>query len=257
MTAPAAVVTVQVGAAFRHGCQVRCCQPGRRLAVQAAGSKVHRGLPGDNVLAAAHPINGAGVVIGNVDRPVRSLGHVHGAPGNITFAVEAAEKIPLLDAVLAPVQGDHLVAVRRAAVPGAVQGDQGAAPVVFRPARTVYKADPQGCVVGAKAVGRGGGLALRRQRVGAHVGIRYIGAVVIGPAVKITLGDPVELAGRKIVPQQVAAIVGGVQVATPGRPVEAHAVAQAGGDDLAAAAIRCKTHHGGAPLVRLLADIAG
>ena len=99
--------------------------------------------------------------------------------------------------------------------------------------------------------------ALGGHWISAHIGVGDIVAVVIGPAVEVALFDEIQFTGREIVAQQVATVIRGVEFAVPGRPVKTHAVAQASGDDVAAAAIGREAHHGVAALILFHADITG
>ena len=89
---------------------------------------------------------------------------------------------------------------------------------------------PNGCAGGQ----RGGGA---RFVAGAEVGIEAAVSVRDGPAVVAPFDDAVQLAGRLVVAEQIAPVVGGVQVARARLPVEAHGVAEALREDLAA---RCR-----------------
>ena len=100
-------------------------------------------------------------------------------------------------------------------------------------------------------------MTLPCQGVFAHVRVGQVSAIVIGPAIEVILLDVVQFAGGEIVSQQVAAIVRGIELATPGRPVETDAIAQAGGDRFSVAAVQFETHYGGASGIPLLTDIAG
>ena len=258
MATGAVIIEKQLLAAFGHGGNICPRQPpGRRRVQPARRRRVRSGRPAYHVIAGNHPIDRAGVIVGDIDCPVGALGDIDRAPGDVAVTVEAGEEVPLLYAVVRPVQRDDLVAVGNAAVPGAVQSDQRRAFVAGGPAAVFDKGHAQRRVVGAKIMGRGGRLARPGQRVGAHVGIGHVVAVEIGPAV-ITAGlDAIQLAGGEVVTQQVAPVVRRVQFAAPGRPVKTDAVAQPGGEDLTTAAVEPEAHHGGAPLILFHADIAG
>ena len=119
--------------------------------------------------------------------------------------------------------------------------------------RVGQEGDAEGRVVSPEGV-------RRRQRradlglvTGPEIRIDLAISVGVGPAVETTLHDVVEFAGREVVAQQVAAVVGGIELAGPGPPVEAHGVAQPGGEDLLAAAVGPVAHDRRAPRVVLLA----
>jgi hypothetical protein len=90
----------------------------------------------------------------------------------------------------------------------------------------------------------------------AEIRIRHTRAVDVGPAIEAAHDDLVELAGREVISEQIAAVVGGEERARARLPVEAHAVAQSRGVQLLLAAIRSVAHDRGAPRVVLLAHVA-
>ena len=90
----------------------------------------------------------------------------------------------------------------------------------------------------------------------AEVGVGNAVAVGVGPAVETALDHPVELAGREVVAEQVAPVVGGVQFRGARTPVEADRVAQAGGVGLHVGAVGAQAEQAGATLVLFLADVA-
>ena len=91
----------------------------------------------------------------------------------------------------------------------------------------------------------------------AEIGVRDAIAVREGPAVEPALFDAVELTGWKIVAQQVAPVVGRKQLARTGSPVEAHRVAQPGGEDLCLGAVGPEAEQRGPARVLLEAYVAG
>ena len=76
------------------------------------------------------------------------------------------------------------------------------------------------------------------------------------PAVEAALHDAVQLAGREVVAEQIAAVVGRVELAAVGLPVEADGVAQPRREDLALAAVGPEAQHRRAARVLLDADVA-
>ena len=137
-----------------------------------------------------------------------------------------------------------------------MQGHQGGLVVGVAGWLVAQEDDAERGVVRAKRVDR-------RQRrgdpglvAGAEIGIGLVVAVGVGPAVEAARCDAVELAGRKVVAEQVAAVVGGEELAGRRLPVEAHRIAQPRGEDLLAAAVQLHAQHGGPPGVLLLAHVA-
>ena len=96
----------------------------------------------------------------------------------------------------------------------------------------------------------------QRLVAGAHVRIEHAVAVDERPAVEAAGDDAVQFAGRKVVAEQVAAVVGGEQLAAPRRPVETDAVAQSRGVVLHRGAVGTQAQHRGAPRVFFGADVA-
>src|SRR4030095_12254582 len=81
-------------------------------------------------------------------------------------------------------------------------------------------------------------------------------AVGVRPAVEAVLDDAVELARREVVAEQVAAVVGGEQLAGLRPPVEADAFAQPAREDLLAASVRSIAEHRRAARILFLAHVA-
>ena len=263
MTGAALVALVERTTIVGHGGQVSLCQPLGGFGIQATyrGQRHWRGLfPGGQItiaFAVGDPINCAGVIVGYVDIAVRTLGDVHGAAGNIAIEIETGEKVALLDAVVCPVQRHDFIAVGDTAVPGAVQRGECAASIRWWQGVSIKKGHAQRRVVRLKSVGGWRWLALIGKRVRAHIRIGDIIAIKVGPAVEFALFYPVEFAGWKIIAQHVTAVVRGIEVSAPGRPVETDAVAQACRNNLTRAAVQLEAHHGRSPGVLFLADIAG
>ena len=90
----------------------------------------------------------------------------------------------------------------------------------------------------------------------AQVGVRYTLAVGERPAVEAPALDPVELAGREVVTEQIATVVGREELSAAWAPVEAHRVAKSRGIELGLAAVGLVAENGRAPGVALLARVA-
>ena len=153
-------------------------------------------------------------------------------------------------------QRDHLVAVLARAIPGTVQRHHGRAAQGRGPALALEERDPERRVVRAERVDgrdRAGDL---RCATGPEIRIRHAIAVREGPAVEASGHDAVELAGRQVVAQQIAAVVGGVELAVRRPPCEADRVAQPGREDLAVGAVGTEAQDGGPAWIVLDAHVA-
>ena len=171
---------------------------------------------------------------------------------------EANHEIALLDGTVGmPMKRDHLVAVLTRAVPRSVQcHDRSATIVAGHPIPADERYSQRG-VVGTELVH--GCNRAKDLIVSPFTEVRVGNAIAIGkgPAVELPLPDLVQLARGKVVAEQIASVIGGIELAVPRRPVEARAVAQARCIDLLALPLRCVPHDRRAARIAFQAGITG